>query len=173
MCNQKLYNHDSLSMLKSFVTPLGVCNYSWNSIWQWQIRPTRSPDCPPTNSYSDGYGFHFYIFSGFGRVMDYPFFVEYPPDLPNTYIKIKSTPHHLIFLSLSHIFSAASLTPSLLPPSWCHFLTASLPHRLTLSSSVLHSQLSPSLSSPRSCSGETSLSAFAWGRTLRHRVVSY
>uniref|UniRef100_A0A2N9G218 Uncharacterized protein n=1 Tax=Fagus sylvatica TaxID=28930 RepID=A0A2N9G218_FAGSY len=43
-------------------------------------------------------------------------------------------------------------------------------HRLTLSFSLLHSQLSPSLSSSRSCSGAASLSAFAWGRTRRHGV---
>ena len=70
------------------------------------------PDHPPANSYSDEYRFHLYIFSGFWRGMDYPFFVRYPPDPPNTYIKIKSNPTLISFFS--HIFSAASLTPSLL-----------------------------------------------------------
>ena len=80
----------------------------------------------------------FYIFSGFKRVMDYPFFVRYPPDPPNTYIKIKSNPTLISFFS--HIFSAASLTPSLLrshasitpmPPSGRHSLTVSLCQSLT------------------------------------------
>jgi hypothetical protein len=63
--------------------------------------------------------------------MDFPFFVGYPPDPPDTYIKIKSPPPPIIFLSLSHIFSAASLTPSLHHPHAS--ITALLPHRITAS----------------------------------------
>jgi hypothetical protein len=86
---------------------------------------------------------HFYIFSGFGQVMDYPFFVGYPPDPPDTYIKITSTPPDLIFLSLFHIFSTASFTPSLLlshpsitAPSLPHGITTSPAHPIFLPSSL-------------------------------------
>ena len=48
--------------------------------------------------------------------MDYPFFVGYPPNPPDTYIKLNSTPPHLISLSLSlsHIFC---YLPHSQPPS--------------------------------------------------------
>jgi hypothetical protein len=71
--------------------------------------------------------------------MDFPFFVGYPPDPPDTYIEIKSPPPPIIFLSLSHIFSAASLTPSLHHPHASitallpHGITALLPHGITAS----------------------------------------
>jgi hypothetical protein len=39
-----------------------------------QIRPTRSPDRPPANSYSDGYGFTFLYFFGFQAGNGLPFF---------------------------------------------------------------------------------------------------
>ncbi len=100
---------------------------------------TRSPDGPSANSYSDGNEFHFYIFSGFGQVMDYPFFVGYPPDPPDTYIKLNSTPPHLIFLSLSHIFCRL---PNSQPPSLPrlhhgpHGITASPAHPIFLPPSL-------------------------------------
>jgi hypothetical protein len=120
---------------------------------------------------------HFYIFSGFGWVMDYPFFVGYPPNPPDTYIKITSTPPHLIFLSLSFTYF---LPPPSLPASFAptppsrrhHFLTASLPYRLTQSFSLLHFQLSPSLSSSRSCSGAAFLSTFFLGKSSPSRSGS-
>uniref|UniRef100_A0A2N9GBT9 Uncharacterized protein n=1 Tax=Fagus sylvatica TaxID=28930 RepID=A0A2N9GBT9_FAGSY len=69
--------------------------------------------------------------------MDFPFFVGYPPDPPDTHIEIKSPPPPISFLSLSLIFSAASLTPSLHHPHASitallpHGITALLPHRIT------------------------------------------
>ena len=93
----------------------------------------------------------FYIFSGFGRVMDYPFFVRYPPDSPNTYIKIKSNPTSShFFLSLTYFLLPppsllASFAPSLfrshasiapMPPSRRHSLMASFLHGV--SSSISH-----------------------------------
>ena len=111
-------------------------NYMAHRGVQLSVKPdppdkSSRPDHPTANSYSDGYGFHFYIFSGFGRVMDYPFFDGYPPNPPNTYIKLNSTPPHLIFLSLSHIFCRLpnSQPPSL--PRLHHDIMASQPHRLT------------------------------------------
>ncbi len=72
----------------------------------------------------------FYIFLGFERVMNYPFFVGYLPNPPDTYIKIKSNPTSSHFsLSLTYFLP--------LPPSRRHSFTASLRQSLT-------SQLTPS-----------------------------
>jgi hypothetical protein len=84
--------------------------------------------------------------------MDFPFFVGYPPDPPDTNTKIKSPPSHFIFsLSLSHYFlpppsfpaSVALPLPSLpasIAPSLHHGATSS---RVTTSR---HHFLPPSLS---------------------------
>ena len=108
---------------------------------QLSLKSTRSPDCSWANSYSNGYRFiFFYIFLGFGRVMDYFFFVKYPPNPLDTYIKIKSNPILISFFSLSHIFFTPPSLPTSFaptPPSRHHSFTASLRQSLT-------SQLTPS-----------------------------
>jgi hypothetical protein len=106
------------------------------------------PDHPPANSYSDGYGFHLYIFSGFRRVMDYPFFVGYPPDPPDHSLiplkKKKSTisprfpPHPNHFFSLSTSRSDHLSLFSHFPSLFSHFrpspsLSLSLRDQLTMS----------------------------------------
>uniref|UniRef100_A0A2N9H971 Uncharacterized protein n=1 Tax=Fagus sylvatica TaxID=28930 RepID=A0A2N9H971_FAGSY len=69
--------------------------------------------------------------------MDFPFFVGYPPDPPDTHTETKSPPPPIIFLSLSLSFFLpppslpASITPT--PPSRRYFLTASRRYFLTAS----------------------------------------